>query len=63
MSSIAVDILKKHAVEAAKELVLSFAIPALEAAAKKSATPVDDMVLAALKPALEAELLKLIEKV
>lgn len=63
MSSMAVDILKKHAMEAAKELVLLFAFPALEAAVKKSASPIDDILLAALKQPLQDELLKLIEKI
>lgn len=62
MSSPAVDILKKHAVAAAKELVLLYAIPALEAAAKKTPTPIDDVLLAALKQPLVDELVKLIEK-
>jgi len=56
-----VAIVKKHGVAMALELIEVAAIPALEAAAKKSATPIDDMLLAALKEPLKAELKKMIE--
>jgi len=58
-----VEILKKHAKAAASEIVLEVAFPALEETVKKSATPIDDVVLAALKEPFKAELLKLIEKI
>lgn len=57
------DIAKKHGKAMALEMVAEVAIPALEEAAKQSATPIDDMVLAALKEPLKEQLLKLIEKV
>lgn len=57
---------KKHLAPAAKafaiELVVEAAIPALENAVKKSATPIDDVVVAALKAPLKDALIELIEK-
>lgn len=57
---------KKHLVPAAKamalELVLEAAIPALEQAVAKSSTPIDDVVVAALKAPLKQALVELIEK-
>jgi hypothetical protein len=61
--SIYSDILKKHAKALAMDMVLVALLPALEAAAKKSASPIDDVVLAALKQPLQDEILKLIEKI
>ena len=55
------EILKKHAKAMVIEIAEVAAIPALEAAVAKSATPVDDMLLAALKEPLKAELKKLVE--
>ena len=59
----ALEILKKKVKEAAAELVSVAVFPALEKVVKESATPIDDVVLAALKEPLKAELLKLIEKI
>lgn len=55
-------IVLKHGKALAQELVVELAVPALEEAAKKSATPVDDMVVGALKEPLKQELLKQLEK-
>lgn len=63
MEALVVEILKKHAKAMALELVEVAAIPALEAAVKNSATPIDDVVLAALKEPLKAALVELIAKV
>lgn len=57
------EIVKKHGKALALELVVEAAIPALEEAAKKSATPIDDVVLAALKQPLKDALIELIEKI
>lgn len=59
----ALEIVKKKVKEAAAELVSVAVFPALEKVVKESATPIDDVVLAALKEPLKAELLKLIEKI
>ena len=59
----ALEIVKQKAKEAAVELVTVAVFPALEKVVKESATPIDDVVLAALKEPLKAELLKLIEKI
>jgi hypothetical protein len=59
----ALEIVKKHGKQMAIELVAVAAIPALEAAVKKSATPIDDVVVAALKEPLKEALIKLIEEV
>jgi len=59
----ALEIVKKKVKEAAAELVSVAVFPALEKVVKDSATPIDDVVLAALKEPLKAELLKLIEKI
>jgi hypothetical protein len=60
------DSAKKHLLPAAKamavELVAEAAIPALEEAVKKTSTPIDDVVLAALKEPLKAALIELIQK-
>lgn len=57
------DIVKKHGKAMALELVEAAAIPALEEAVKKSATPIDDVVLAALKEPLKQALKEMIEKI
>ena len=62
MGELALEILKKHAKALALELVEVAAIPALEEAVKKSATPIDDVVLAALKEPLKAALKEAVEK-
>lgn len=59
----ALAIVVKKAKEAAVELITVAVIPALEKVVKDSATPIDDVVLAALKEPLKAELLKLVEKI
>ena len=56
------EIVKRHGKAMALELVAEAAIPALEAAAAKSATPIDDMVLATLKEPLKKQLVELVEK-
>jgi hypothetical protein len=53
---------KPHIKEIAKILVLNAAKPALLEAVEKSESKIDDMVLAALLPALEAALLASIER-
>lgn len=57
------EILKKNVKQAAVEIVAEVVGPALEEAAKKSPTPIDDVLVAALKEPLKAELLKIIEKI
>jgi len=57
------EIVKKHGKAMALELVAEAVIPALEAAAAKSATPIDDMILSALKEPLKKELLEMLDKV
>jgi len=63
LGKVMLEILKKHGKVMALELVEAAAIPALEEAVKKSATPVDDIVVAALKEPLKQALKDLIEKV
>lgn len=59
VQAIALEIIKKHGKEMAKELILVAAIPALEEVVAKSPTKVDDMFL----PAFEEALKKVIEKI
>jgi len=59
----ALDILKKHGKAMSMELVAELVVPALEKAAKDSATPIDDLVVAALKEPLKKALLDLLAKV
>lgn len=59
VQALALEIMKKHAIAAAKELVLVAAIPALEEAVAKTETKIDDMFL----PAFEEALKKMIEKI
>lgn len=56
----ALNVLKKKNVEALIEIVDMYAIPALEEAAKKSATPIDDMVVVALGGPLKDALKKVL---
>ena len=63
VQEIALEIVKKHGKAMALELVAAAAIPALEAAVKKSATPVDDLVVAALKEPLKNALIDILEKI
>jgi hypothetical protein len=62
IKEIAVEIVKKHGKAMAIELVEAVAVPALEIAVKESATPIDDVVLAALKEPLKAALIKLVQE-
>jgi hypothetical protein len=55
---VAVKHLKAMVAEIAAEAIM----PALKAAAAKSATPIDDMVLVALEAPLKEELAKLLNK-
>lgn len=57
----ALEILKKNAKVTALELISVVAFPALEKVVKDSATPIDDVLLAALEAPLKAEILKQIE--
>ena len=57
----ATEILKKHAKSAAVELIAEAVFPTLQKVVKDTATPIDDILLAALEAPLKAELLKLIE--
>ena len=53
----------KHGKAMAIEMVEQVAIEALEKAVKDSATPIDDMVVAALKEPLKKALLDLLGKI
>lgn len=57
----ALEILKKNAKVTALELISVVAFPALEKVVKDSATPLDDVLLAALEAPLKAEIIKQIE--
>lgn len=61
-AEVAVNILKKKAIEAATEIVSTAVFPALQKVVKDTATPIDDILLAALEAPLKAELLKQLEK-
>jgi len=52
-----------HAKQMALELIEAALIPALEAAVQKSETPIDNVVLAALKQPLKDGLIELISQV
>ncbi len=62
LSKLAGEIAKKHGKAMALEMVELAVVPALEAAVKKSATPIDDIVLGALKEPLKAALKDIVEK-
>ncbi len=62
LGPLAMEIVKKHGKAMALELVEMAAIPALEEAVKKSASPIDDVVVAALKEPLKQALKDMIEK-
>jgi hypothetical protein len=53
----------KHGKAFAKEALVECAFPALKEAAKASATPIDDIVLAALEQPLKDALIALLDKV
>ena len=55
------DIAKKHGKAMAVEILAEALVPALEQAAAKTETPIDDTILALLKEPLKVELIKLIE--
>ncbi|HQZ60247.1 MAG TPA: hypothetical protein PLQ39_11270 [Acinetobacter sp.] len=57
----ALEVVKKHGKAMAAELVTVVAFPALQTVVKESATPIDDVLLAALEAPLKAEILKQIE--
>lgn len=57
------EIAKKHAKAMAVELIEEVAVQALEEAVKKSATPMDDVVVAALKEPLKKALLDAVNKI
>jgi len=57
----ALEILKKNAKVTALELISVVAFPALQKVVKDSATPLDDVLLAALEAPLKAEIIKQIE--
>ena len=61
-AEVAVNILKKKALEGATEIVSVAVFPALQKVVKDTATPIDDILLAALEAPLKAELLKQLEK-
>lgn len=57
------DILKQKNKEGLTEIVANLLPLALENAAKQSETPIDDVLVAALKKPLVDELLKLVAKI
>lgn len=56
------EIAKKHGVAFAKEALVELAFPALKEAVKKTATPIDDVVLAALEEPLKKAITEQLEK-
>lgn len=58
-----IEIVKKHGKAMALEIVAEAAIPALEKAVQQSASPIDDVVVAALKEPLKKALIELIEQI
>jgi hypothetical protein len=62
LKEVVAGIVLKHGKAMALELVLQAAIPALEEAAQKSPTPVDDAIVAALKQPLVDALTAIINK-
>jgi hypothetical protein len=63
MEQLALEILKKHGKAMLIEIVDEVAIQALKNAAEKSATPIDDVVVAALAEPLKQALKDLIGKI
>ena len=67
MEQVILDDLKavalKHAKALALDMVVVVAFPALKQVVKESASPIDDMVLAALEEPLKKALLDLIDKI
>lgn len=62
MTETIADIAKRHGKAFANDLVDLYLIEALEKAVAKSATPIDDAVLVALKEPLKTALKELINK-
>lgn len=57
----ALEVVKKYGKLMAADLVTIVAFPALAKVVKDTATPIDDVLLAALEAPLKAEILKQIE--
>ena len=57
---VAEEIAKKHGKAMAVELIQAAIFPALEEAVKKSPTPIDDVVLAALEEPLKKAMMDLV---
>lgn len=53
LKEIALELAKKHGVAFAEELLTQIAFPLIEKVVKESATPIDDVILAALEPKLK----------
>jgi hypothetical protein len=62
-TALALEILKKHSKALIMEQLDVVLIPALEEATKKSATPIDDLALAALKEPFKKALADLLAKI
>lgn len=62
LKELAVEILKKHGKAMCIEMIDAVAIEALKQAAAKSASPVDDAIIAVLAEPLKQALKELIEK-
>lgn len=62
MAQQAVDILKKHGKAMVAEMVVELLEPAVNEMVKKSQTPIDDVLAAAMLPALKAAMLDQLNK-
>jgi len=56
------EIAVKHAKDLSKEIINEVLFAAIDEAVKKTATPIDDVIVAALKEPMKQALLDLIEK-
>lgn len=63
IQAMALEIVKKHGKAMAIELVDAVLFEAIDEVVKKSETPIDDLVVAALKEPLKAALKGLLEKI
>jgi hypothetical protein len=63
LKDLAKEIALKHGKALAVEMLEIVLIPALEKAVQKSATPIDDVVIAALKQPLKDAVKELLEKI
>ena len=63
LKDLAKEVALKHGKALANEMLDIVIVPALEAAVAKSATPIDDVVIAALKAPLKLDLIDLFEKI